>query len=848
MGTVPEARFAPGAVLGGRYRIIAIIGKGGMGEVYRADDMVLAQPVALKFLPDDLAKNPEALARFLGEVRTARQVSHNNVCRVYDVGEADGLTFLSMEYIDGEDLASLLRRIGRLPGDKAVEIARQLCAGLAAAHRGGVLHRDLKPANVMLDGRGRAVITDFGLAGLAGHIDGAEVRSGTPAYMAPEQLAGKEVTEQSDIYSLGLVLYEIFTGKRAFDAKNLADLLDSRSSTPVSRPSSIIKDMDPAVERVILRCLEADPAARPPTAIAVAAALPGGDPLAAALAAGETPSPQMVAASGETVGIRPAVAMACLAAILVILSCTTFIARRLDVLNIIRPQRSPEVLGLRAQEILSNLGYTESADSYSEFNYNDGFPDYITEHAKPHPNWRQEYSGRLPFLYFMYRQSPDHLVSEGYTDSELTPGVLGENDPPAIISGMGTVRLDKDGRLLRFEAMPPQKIDNPETTKPTGWNTLFSLAGLDPTQFKPADPEWFPLAAADVRKAWTGTWPGSSWPLRVEGASLGGKPVFFSLIGPWDKPARMTQESGSRGEKIRSVMFVCMSVFILVGAVLIGYRNYKKGRSDAHGGLRLAAAVFVIHMIMWVLRTHFVASAATLGLFVLAIATSLFWAALLFTMYLSLEPFVRRHWPQSIISWSRLVAGQLHDPLVGRDVLYGVLMGMCWSVIFELGFLLQQRRGAGYAFGSARFLMGVRSSLGYWVWHLSNSISGVLLFFFILFVLRMVLRKQWLAAIAFMAFWTALKSLGSDFPWIVVPTYAIIYGIAAAAAVNFGLITLAAAIFTVDLLLNVPYSTGFSAWYSGTTWFVIGSVVAIAAWGFYTALAGQPLFKEGLFD
>jgi hypothetical protein len=253
-------------------------------------------------------------------------------------------------------------------------------------------------------------------------------------------------------------------------------------------------------------------------------------------------------------------------------------------------------------------------------------------------------------------------------------------------------------------------------------------------------------------------------------------------------------------------------------------------------------------MALWVLRTHFVASASTFGLLVLAIATSMLWAALLFTMYLSLEPFVRRHWPQSIISWSRLVAGRVRDPLVGRDVLYGVLLGLCWSVIFELGFLLQQRQGGGYVTGSASSLTGIRSSLGQWVWFVAASIESVLLFFFILFVLRLVLRKQWLAVIAFVVLWTALQSLGSDFPWIVVPTFAIIYSIAAAAVVNFGLITLGVAIFTTELLLNVPYSTGFSAWYSGTTWFVIGSVVAITAWGFYTALAGQPLFKEELFD
>src|SRR3954451_21178495 len=189
-----NARFAPGDLLGGRYRIIALLGKGGMGEVYRADDLTLEQSVALKFLPDAWSHNADAIARFRNEVRVARQVSHPNVCRVYDLGEVEGLYFLSMEYVDGEDLGSLLRRIGRLPPDKALEISRKLCAGLAAAHEKGVLHRDLKPGNIMLDGRGQVLLTDFGLAELAEHITHEQVRYGTPAYMAPEQLAGKEVT------------------------------------------------------------------------------------------------------------------------------------------------------------------------------------------------------------------------------------------------------------------------------------------------------------------------------------------------------------------------------------------------------------------------------------------------------------------------------------------------------------------------------------------------------------------------------------------------------------------------------------------------------------------------------
>lgn len=184
------------------------------------------------------------LSRFRNEVRTARQVSHPNVCRVYDIGEAEGLTYLSMEYVDGEDLASLLRRIGRLPQDKALEIARQICSGLAAAHDKGVIHRDLKPANIMLDGQGKVRITDFGIAGIAERI--RDVRSGTPAYMSPEQVAGKGVTARSDIYALGIVLHELLTGKR-----------------PPLEPGNA--EMDPAIERVIRRCLDPDPRMRPAT-------------------------------------------------------------------------------------------------------------------------------------------------------------------------------------------------------------------------------------------------------------------------------------------------------------------------------------------------------------------------------------------------------------------------------------------------------------------------------------------------------------------------------------------------------------------------------------------------------
>ena len=333
--------FSPGTILGERYRIIGLVGHGGMGEVYRADDLKLGQPVALKFLPAKLASEPAFIDRFYAEVRHARGVSHPNVCRVYDVGEIEGRHFLSMEYVDGEDLASLLRRIGRLPPDKAIEIAREMCAGLAAAHDKGVLHRDLKPGNVMIDGRGRAKITDFGLAvGVDDDKGGAEV-SGTPAYMAPEQLAGKGSSVQSDIYALGLVLYELFTGRKAFEAATLAEWRRKHAEEQPTSPSTVTPGFDPVVERVILRCLEKDPKARPRSVAAVAAALPGGDPLAAAIAAGETPSPEMVAAAGGEEGMKPAAAWTCLSLVLAGMALVAWLSPRTFRFGIVPLEKPP---------------------------------------------------------------------------------------------------------------------------------------------------------------------------------------------------------------------------------------------------------------------------------------------------------------------------------------------------------------------------------------------------------------------------------------------------------------------------------------------------------------------------
>ena len=814
-----------------------------MGEVYRADDLTLGQPVALKFLPDEAARDQSLLERFKNEVRIARRVSHPNVCRVYDVGDMEGHTFFTMEYVDGEDLASLLRRIGRLPEDKALDIARQLCAGLAAAHTKGVLHRDLKPANIMLDGRGQVVITDFGLAGVADQIQGAEVRSGTPAYMAPEQLAGKEVSTRSDIYSLGLVLYEVFTGKRAF-AETPAEKSRARGDKSLSRPSSVVKDLNPVIERVILRCLETDPPARPATVLSVAAALPGGDPLAAALAAGETPSPQMVAASGETAGLRPRAAVACLASVLIALGLVTFLGIHYSGLGNMRLELTPEVLTQKAREIIARLGYSERpVDSASGLDYDNDFKDSVEKNEKPHPNWQAVLAGRPSLLRFWYRQSPDQMMATGFQDQLLNPGIVGRDDPPATLSGMINLELDPQGRLTFLQAIPPQKEISSAAAPAVDWNPLFAGAGLDPTKFQKAEPQWNSLAAADTRMAWTGTWPGSTRLLRVEAASWRGKPVFFSLIGDWTKADRMKNPEDSAGKRTSQILSFALILALLVGAAYLARRNWRQGRGDREGASRLASVMFATEMWLWLCRSHLVPGFETLGSFVIAVSTGLFVSGTTWVLYLALEPWVRRRWPHAIISWSRLLSGQLRDPLVGRDILFGVMLGVLWLLIFQTRYILTARMGAGPGLASPEYLMGGRTALGVWLMQIPFSILGTLQFFFLLLGLKVVLRKDWLAAVGFVAIFALPRGFTSSYPTVEVPTQILVYAIAVLIVYRFGLVPLACAIFTINMLANVPFTADLSAWYMPTSALALLSVVALAGWGFYQSLGGEALWR-----
>jgi predicted Ser/Thr protein kinase len=845
-----EERLLPGARVAGRYRIVSLLGRGGMGEVYRADDLKLGQAVALKFLPTPLQRKPEYLERLLGEAKLARQVSHPNVCRVYDIGEWENRQFLSMEYIDGEDLASLVRRIGHLPRQKALDIARQLCAGLDAAHQLGILHRDLKPANVMLDGNGRVRITDFGLAVAASQLEGREVRSGTPGYMAPEQLDGREATRRSDVYALGLVLYELFTGQRAFQASTIEALRRLQEESSPTRPSALVEGFDAAVERAILRCLEKDPALRPASARDVAALLPGGDPLAAAIAAGETPPPELVAASGPEGALSPRVAYAAFGAIVVMLVVLVQLSDRSSIVGWLSWPRTADALEDHARGILTRLGYDAPPVDRARLLWipAGAYVEYVRTRNRSPERWSVLREPGQRIAVFGYRQAPDYLVPLG------RHGWIDDIDPPLRAGDMG-VLTDLRGRLLFFLARPAD-VEPPMTSIPApDWSGVFEEAGLDMAGFHPVEPTRNPPVLADARAAWAGVLSDfGGHPVRVEAAAHRGTPVFFELVFPWDPywdVATTSRGTASPGPTPSIVVNVLFLAFVLVVTGVLAVRNWLGGRGDRRGALRLAATVFWLRFSIWILGGHHVpALGQEWRLFTVAAGTSLVAAAATWCLYLALEPHARRLHPRLLVSWARLLRGRIRDPLVGRDVLLGVafsiLVILFWGQLYVvIPHALDQSAPPGplpypmvlphlYLLDAppARTLLGGRHVLEAFPAQALGAFAATLVFVIGLLGLRFLLRSMWAAVLVYLALGAALawpaqfsEYSASGIACAMLGTAALIW------ALRIGLLSMLVLWFCVSLWLNFPVTAQLDAPHFSTGLVAVLMIAGLALYG-----------------
>ncbi len=835
--SIESGGFTPGTVLAERYRIIGLIGRGGMGEVYRADDLKLGQPVALKFLPDRLSSDRALLDRFFSEVRIARSVAHPNVCRVYDIAEVGGRHFLSMEYVDGEDLASLLRRIGRLPPDKALELSRQLCAGLSAAHDRGVLHRDLKPANVMVDGRGRARIMDFGLAVAGDEVGTPAEIGGTPAYMAPEQFAGKGASVRSDLYSLGLVLYELHTGRPAFDAGSVADYRRKHADQTPTSPSALVTEMDPAVERVILSCIEKDPEQRPPSAAHVSAALPGGDPLAAAIAAGETPSPEMVAAAGQSGALEPSRARGLLLLLAAGIALAVFLTPRANIASFVPLDKSPEVLRERAREILQGVGLGKPADSASWFRTDAGFLSW----ARPAGGLDGDLSRDAVAL--VYRQAETALVPALSTSGPFPVPFVDSLNPPPVEPGMAEVRIDPRGRLVRLEIVPAEPSKETAPAPETDWNGLFREAGLDPKSFAPVEPRWSPRAYATARAAWEGPHPEHPGvTMRVEAASFFGRPVSFFWIGPWTKPP---DPWASAEPDVGLLVFEVVLLLCLVGGAFVARRNVLAGRGDRRGALRLGPAMFFAQAAMWVLGGHHVKNSYEGWLFILGFSNAVAMGMGFWVLYLALEPFARRRWPEMLISWTRALSGRWRDPLVGRDILIGAAVGAAVGLILGPARVLLPMRLGIPGPPPHIFDYAAPVNLGRAVaWLLSSGVLStfwVLGIVFLLILLRGVVRHGWLAGLVVTLIFAA-TFIGSPAPAVTLPLAALSMGILVAVTVRFGVLP-AIVVETCRRILGYSiYSSDPSSWTFYAGMIAVSGTLALAWWATRTSLAGRPLF------
>jgi len=803
-----------------------------MGEVYRADDLKMGQPVALKFLPAGFERDPDRLQRLLGEVRIARQVSHPNVCRVHDVGEFEGRHFISMEYVDGEDLAALLRRIGRLPQEKALDLARQIGAGLAAAHIQGIVHRDLKPANIMLDGRGRARVTDFGLGAVAETVRGDEAQWGTPEYMAPEQLAGEEITTRSDVYALGLVYFEVFTGRRALQAPAARDIGSHAQEVP-ERPSSFVPGLDPAIDAAILKCLEKDPARRPASAVELLAALPGGDPLEAALRAGETPSPEMVAGAVEEGTLSPAKAWGLFGLALLSAAAAIFFGARVSGLDQVPLTRSPDALRERAGEIVRLLGNDVPPRSVEWWL---GLDDGYTEWSLRQRHAPSLADARPSAVLFNYRQSPQPIIP----NRSIRPI---QNDPAPYWSGESYVALDPKGTLVAFSRLDRQ-LAPPDSGGATAmdWGPLLGLTGHDVHGLQTVEPLWTPDVPCDARAAWIASDRGQ--PIRLEAAAWRGKPVWLRTIAPWELAERDSKATprGYTG----FAFFVALVVATLVAFGALARHNLRLGRSDTRGAIRVGVAVFLCFAIEVSLYFRWAIDPFQIWRWITQ-RQPYFPALAALLFYLGVEPFLRRRWPHRLIAWTRLLEGRFADPLVGRELLLGLLVGAAVFLVGCVPAAFERRHDVEILLTTlplgraADFWGSIASTFGD---ALMKGLGG----FAVLLILRVLVRRDAAAWIALGLLWTLISLPAwniSAIQWVSLAVAAACFVL----AIRVGLVAAVAAALIMNLLaVCTPLTLDFSRWYAWRTGVVAALLLAIAVWGFRAVMGRRRILSAAMFE
>jgi hypothetical protein len=467
----------------------------------------------------------------------------------------------------------------------------------------------------------------------------------------------------------------------------------------------------------------------------------------------------------------------------------------------------------------------------------------VMRHDPRSSPWQMLREARLSPFTFYYRQSPRKLIAAN------RDGMVLRNDPPSDVSGMTEVVLDPAGRLTSFLAVPPQ-IDagQPPWPEPE-WTALLEAAGLDHSALRPAEPRWASPVDSDRKMAWEGPLPGQpDAAMRVEAAAYHGRPVWFAILPPWARPMRMEEPAHPTSPTPlgRSGVWV-LALAMPLGGVILARRNLRLGRGDRKAAFRVALFVFATYSLARLFRTDHVSTFGDeLWVLIKVFSYPCFWATQVWLLYLALEPYARRRWPHVLISWKRLVSGQFHDPLVGRDVLLGGVTGVILVLMFILGLLAPAGMGVSLQ-APPNFVDGpTLTSLRFAGFRLFvNQFSAVLfalVFLFMLVLLRVILRNQWLA----MACWCVLVAgpLAGE-SWFM--------GLGRAAVLLLvmtrgGLLTLAVTLFYMFCAFEVPLTLDFSAWYATHGLPAIFAFLALAVYGFHTSLGGKPLLGRAILE
>ena len=603
----------------------------------------------------------------------------------------------------------------------------------------------------------------------------------------------------------------------------------------------MVKDLDPAIERMILRCLEEDPQRRPSSALNVAMALPGGDPIAAALAAGETPSPEMVAASQEKEGFSARTAIACFAGVLVAIVINGAVLSQWDLARHAPIGIPAQVLAFQAQQMLKQFGYGEAPkDTAYGFDCCNGANLDFVDRFEPARRDQLLRTHQPPTIRFWYRQNHrDRFWPEEIFNNNVPRGTIGFNSPANSEPGMIRMAMDPTGSLTELEVRPETRGQGPGARgqpESVDWPALFKTAGLDMTRFTAEEPKQTPPMAFDARMAWVGTYSnGLENKLHVEAASWQGRPVYFLVRGDWVPE----EQTPTNVLAVLSGVAALVFIGILVGAVLIARNNLRAGRGDRRGAAIVAGAAFFFDMLAWSLSAAHVASYWEIHMLISAICESGFVAGALWLAYLAIEPYVRRNWPDGLISWNRLQAGRLRDPLVASHILVGIF---AWMAIVQglVGALqiLGSLPPAPPAALALQSLTGPAVLAGNLLHGVQTAVFVTIGFLLLVVLSRLLLRKVWIADVVGSVLF-GIVSLPQGAPPYVIAVLVVVYALLLYALLwvsrRFGFLALLAAWLTYTI--GLPALPSFTDWYAGGFLVSAGITLALAGAALWVILS-----------